>query len=379
MRVLHLTDHYPPALGGIETHVRSLSQRQAARGDDVTVLTSSPGPGGSHEDGTDGRVRVLRASSLRAGLAVDVTAFDVVHAHVSVVAPFTSPWTAVAARRGVPTLVTVHSLWNGMGPVPGAAAALSGLRSAPVLWTAVSQVAARHVAVRVPRDAEVQVLPNAVDVVARPQTPGPRPDGSVHLVSTMRLARRKRPLPLVRMFRDLQRSVRRPLRLTVVGDGPQLERVAREVEACGLEGAVTLTGRVTPAQVPQLLAGADLYVAPAILESFGLAALEARCVGLPVVGHSASGLTEFVRPGVEGLLGRTDDDIVDLLRELVLDDAFRHNISEHNRQVPSTMTWAHSLRHHDAAYELACARARRPRGMVPLLAAGWSGRPGERA
>ena len=34
---------------------------------------------------------------------------------------------------------------------------------------------------------------------------------------------------------------------------------------------------------------ADVYVAPAVLESFGLAALEARCVGLPVVGVSAAG------------------------------------------------------------------------------------------
>ena len=32
------------------------------------------------------------------------------------------------------------------------------------------------------------------------------------------------------------------------------------------------------------LLASDVYVAPAILESFGLAALEARCVGLPVVG-----------------------------------------------------------------------------------------------
>ena len=45
-----------------------------------------------------------------------------------------------------------------------------------------------------------------------------------------------------------------------------------------------------------------------MLESFGLAALEARCVGLPVVGRADSGLTDFVADGVEGLLAaRTRD------------------------------------------------------------------------
>ena len=52
------------------------------------------------------------------GLRVDVEAFDLVHAHVSVVAPFTAPLVGVLARRGVPTVVTVHSLWGGMGPDP---------------------------------------------------------------------------------------------------------------------------------------------------------------------------------------------------------------------------------------------------------------------
>ena len=42
MRILHVTDHYPPVLGGIETHVATLAARQAARGDEVIVLTSTP-------------------------------------------------------------------------------------------------------------------------------------------------------------------------------------------------------------------------------------------------------------------------------------------------------------------------------------------------
>lgn len=299
MRILHLTDHYPPVLGGIETHVSELAARQADRGDHVCVLTTSPSTADGRFSDDSGPVRVRRARSLLEGARVDVAPFDVVHAHVSVVAPFTAPVAALAARRGLPTVVTVHSLWNGMGPLPEAAAAIGGLRSAPVVWTAVSEVAASQLRARLPRNTSVRVLPNAVTVAPRRRTP--RRDGGrpVHLVSTMRVARRKRPVALVRMFEALAGEVDVPVQLTVIGDGPLRPRIERLVVRRGLGSAVTVTGRVGPDAVLGLLADADLYVAPAVLESFGLAALEARCVGLPVVGHAGSGLVDFVDDGVE--------------------------------------------------------------------------------
>jgi glycosyltransferase involved in cell wall biosynthesis len=366
VRILHLTDHYPPVLGGIESHVAALASRQARRGDDVTVLTSTPSTAdGQHSDDA-GPVTVHRARSVIEGFGFDFTAFDVVHVHISVVAPFSAPLAAVAARRRIPTIVTVHSLWNGMGPVPATAASLVGLRGAPVLWSAVSRVAAEQLALRLPRRTRVRVLPNAVDVVPRARTPFARPDGSVRLVSTMRIARRKRPTQLLRMFEKLSRSVSVPLELTLIGDGPLRPRLEQRVAHAHLQDAVTVTGRVSPGEVLGLLAEADLYVAPAVLESFGLAALEARCVGLPVVGHAASGMTEFVRDGVEGMLCGSDDEMVRRLRELVVDGDLRRGMSEHNRTVSSAMTWANAMSHHDATYAVAClsSRTSSPRSLL---------------
>ena len=352
MRILHLTDHYLPVLGGIETHVDGLAQRQQERGDDVTVLTSTPG--GSRDSA--GAVRVIRARSFLEAATFDFRPFDIVQAHLSVVTPFSAPLAARAARKGVPTVATVHSMWNGLGPVPGMAAAAAGLRGAPVAWTAVSRVAATQLAPHVPGGTRVLVLPNAVDVRPRSCTPLTRPDRSVQLISTMRLARRKRPVQLLRMLRDLQEQVEVPLRLTIVGDGPLLGRVRHELARTGLEGSVTLTGRVEPGAVVDLLTSSDLYVAPSIRESFGLAALEARCVGLPVVGHAVSGLTDFIRSGVEGFLGDSDADIVAALRRLVTDEALRWQTAEHNRTVGTEMTWSNSLSRHDRAYTVAATR-----------------------
>jgi glycosyltransferase involved in cell wall biosynthesis len=353
MRILHVTDHYLPVLGGIELHVDALAQRQAGRGDDVTVLTSTP-PGDLEDRGP---VHVVRARSFLQGATLDFRDFDIIQAHVSVMAPFTAPLAAVAARSGVPTVVTVHSMWNGMGPLPGMAAAAAGLRSASVSWTAVSRVAADQLATQLPSRTPVTVLPNAVDVLPRGRTPAERPDGSVQLISTMRLARRKRPLQLVRMFRALQDQVDVPLHLTIVGDGPLLGAVQRQLDRAGLRASVTLTGRVEPTAVLDLLEASDLYVAPSVRESFGLAALEARGVGLPVVGYAVSGLSDFICPGVEGYLAASDADLVASLRRLVTDEALRWRTAEHNRTVGTEMTWSNSLDRHDRIYTVAASRA----------------------
>ena len=104
------------------------------------------------------------------------------------------------------------------------------------------------------------------------------------------------------------------------------------------------------------LRASDLYVAPSILESFGLAALEARCAGLPVVGHAVSGMADFIRPGIEGFLCDSDDAMVAALRRLVEDDDLRQSISEHNRTVPTEMTWTNALVRHDRVYTEAARR-----------------------
>ncbi len=346
MRILHVTDSYEPVLGGIESHVAALATRQAARGDDVTVLTCTSAAS-YPSDGGD--VEVRRARSWLDAWWAGFSSFDVVHAHVSVVSPFSAPFAGRAARGGVPTVVTVHSFWNAMGPIPTAAAVLSGLRAAPVVWTAVSAAAAQHVATRLPGRSHVRVVPNAVDVTPRPE-PREGRDGPLRIVSTMRIARRKRPHQLLRTVEALAKHAKVPVELVIVGDGPLRVSVESRMARRKQSVKVHITGRLRTADVLATLAGADLYAAPALLESFGLAALEARCVGLPVVGHAGSGMSEFIADGVEGFLCRSDVHMMMRLRQLIEDDDLRRRISEHNRTTPSALTWANAMDCNDAAY-----------------------------
>lgn len=340
-RVLHVTDYYLPRLGGIEMHVSDLVAHQRLSGVEAEVATttpagSAPDPAGVHRLGST--LSPLAADEALARL-LRTSAPDVVHVHVSVWSPLAMLAARRATRMGVPTLVTVHSLWSGYGPVPALAGSLLRLRSLPLHWSAVSDRAAQPVRTMLGPDIPVDVLPNAVDVPSwrvttrEPEVPT--------IVSVMRLARTKRPLPLARMLREVRRRLPadQPLRAVVIGEGPLRPGLERYLARHGMRDWVELPGRLDRAEIRDRLAAASVFLAPAELESFGIAALEARSVGLPVVASGLSGVGEFIRPGIDGLLSDSDDGMVDDLVQLLTDPALHGAIARHNRTVAPDFGW----------------------------------------
>nr|MDA8331151.1 glycosyltransferase [Candidatus Dormibacteraeota bacterium] len=62
MRILHLTDLYPPVLGGLETQLEQLCRELASRGHEVDVVTLA-GTGGPKAEVREG-VRVHRIAGV---------------------------------------------------------------------------------------------------------------------------------------------------------------------------------------------------------------------------------------------------------------------------------------------------------------------------
>jgi glycosyltransferase involved in cell wall biosynthesis len=121
---------------------------------------------------------------------------------------------------------------------------------------------------------------------------------------------------------------------------------------------------VTRDEVRRTYAAADIYVAPAPLESFGIAALEARTVGLPVVGRWRSGVQEFVKDGVNGYLAADDEAMAGCLARLVLDDELRGSMTAYNRSTPPEQSWSRTLDGAEAEYRRAIAQASSGQGTV---------------
>ena len=94
------------------------------------------------------------------------------------------------------------------------------------------------------------------------------------------------------------------------------------------------------------------------MESFGLAALEARTAGVPVVAFRATGMAEFVTDGVEGVLVDDDASMVVALAWLASDAAERTKIAEHNRATVPEQDWPRVLERVDEVYAAAIASQR---------------------
>jgi glycosyltransferase involved in cell wall biosynthesis len=373
MRIVHISDCYAPRLGGIETQVRALAMRQVAQGHDVHVITATPSPSLREGDELLDGVQVHRitarmpadlpihprvVSEIRTALSAGGVAAgaDAVHVHGGVVSPFAYPGAKVARGLGLPTVLTIHGVWGGVfRPLAKFADSVAAWSSWGVALTAVSDAAADPIRRIVGPAVPVTLIPNGIDVEQWRVQPVAGAENELRLVAVMRLAPRKRAIPLVTMVQSAARLVPsdHQLRLVVVGNGPLESRVRKAVDESVANCTIDLVGRLTPDAVRATLASSDVFIAPALLESFGIAALEARTAGLPVLAYAQTGISSFVRDGVEGLLARDDEQMVRNIVRLAVDRDLRERITEHNRSTEPNESWPHVLELADVAYERA--------------------------
>ncbi len=367
MRIAHVTDFYLPRVGGIEQQVQHLARRQVAAGHDVHVVTSTPGD--DHDrDGAAPRLHRLGSArvphlgpvSPRAWLEVPALLRtltpDVVHVHASVGSPLALIAGLSGRRERHPTVITVHSMWAHLSKPYRMLFTAVGLDRLPIVWTAVSAAAAAQVQLAVGPGHHVRLLPNGID----PQFWAPRrrrePRTDVHVAAVLRLAARKRPLALLSALRRSRAALPDEVRLraSVIGDGPLRDAARRYVARHGMHW-VELQGTQPRERVREVLHDADIFVATARLESFGIAALEARCAGVPVVALTGTGVADFITHGREGLLADGDEDLVAALTRLAGSPDARATITAHCRAAAPRAGWAATLAAADSAYAAAAA------------------------
>lgn len=366
-RIVHVSDCFPPRVGGIETQVHDLACHQAAGGHEVHVLTATPGTDGARRATRvlPSGVRVHRmASAATFGLpfhprggtlvaeAVERLLPDVVHVHAGVVSPFAYDGARVAKRLGLPLAITWHCMLDGFVPLLRPAARVGGWHETPVALSAVSTAAARRVAQVMGVETDrVRVVPNGLDVAA--WRPAQRnewltlpPDVPLQLVATQRLAARKRPRALVRLVaaaHDRLVADGHPgIRVQLHGGGPQLAAVRREVARRGATGVVEVLGSVPRRELPYRYGAAHAFLSSSRLEAFGVAALEARAAGLPVVAVAETGISQFITDGFDGLLADAaagDDGLSGALMRLASERQLLARLRLRARQHAPPMSW----------------------------------------
>lgn len=358
MRIAQVCPWFYPHLGGVESHVYSLSAELAARGHTVTVVTTRGGPEDPERERMDGFdvVRVKpRAVAMRTPIAPRIRAvlrglpLDLVHAHLP--PPMTAHYAAdVASERRLPLVLTYHCDVELPPPLGALIEAIyrhsvgsSTLRRATRVIVTTRTYAATSRAVW--RYNPI-VIPNAVDARRfRPDAGGEAarerlkiPDGTPIVLLVCRIVPHKG----VEHFIEAARSVT-GVQFLIAGEGSELDAMKHLATRLGVDGRVRFLGRISQEALPRLYAAADLFVLPSVsrLEAFGIAALEAMASGRPVVVTDIPGVREVIEEGREGLLAEpvNPQDLAEKIQRLLADPALRAEMGRRGREkVLSTFT-----------------------------------------
>lgn len=117
-------------------------------------------------------------------------------------------------------------------------------------------------------------------------------------------------------------------RFKIVGEGELLESLKDQAERLGIYEAVEFLGRRQPAEIPDILAGFDIFVQASNWEAFGIAIVEAMACGLPVVATRVEGVVDIIEEGVDGFLVPPEDPkvLADRILQLLRDPHLRARI-----------------------------------------------------
>ena len=113
----------------------------------------------------------------------------------------------------------------------------------------------------------------------------------------------KRIPDVIEIFYKIQQKI--PSKLMMVGDGPEKEVAENLCFNLGISDRVIFFGNSN--EIDKILSFTDLFLLPSETESFGLAALEAMAIGVPVISSNTGGLPEVNFDGISGYLSNVGD------------------------------------------------------------------------
>lgn len=157
---------------------------------------------------------------------------------------------------------------------------------------------------------EIFVIPNFIELnknIDKSETPCYRSriaaDNERVLTHISNFRKVKRIPDVIKIFHKVQQQI--PAKLMMVGDGPEKEKAEQLCYDLGISDKVIFFGNSS--EIDRILSYSDLFLLPSETESFGLAALEAMALSVPVISSNSGGLPEVNFEGISGYLSHVGD------------------------------------------------------------------------
>jgi len=212
-------------------------------------------------------------------------------------------------KYGYPYVYTDHSTFyqRGIAPVslkPVLGQVIDGASRVTMVSRSLLGHVESYLGRRLP---QAMILPNVLDLLFESPLPVRKDRGGEFVFVNVASLDHKKGLDiLIRAFAKAFRG-RSSVRLYLCGDGPlagQLKALAAEL---GVGETVVFRGRLAKAEVVKILDGADFFVLPSRMETFGVVVIEALARGVPVIA-TRSGGPEYIVEESTGLLVEPEDE-----------------------------------------------------------------------
>jgi len=378
LKIALVCDWFLPRIGGIEHNMRDLAKNLIAQGHEVHVITACPGPDvveGIRVHRLDVRtlplIQICYGPSTLTKLKKVLLAekFDLLHTHY-LLSTLSHSAIHLAHQLKIPTVFTHHSI-NGplhhpliLKSLPFVGWLLGvlffrmhyrGRLQRPNVISAVSRAVAEDLAYVYDTD-DIEILPNGIDPQKWrvPHLPTER----FTLTCVMRLCKSKQPLKLIQAMARIKEQLgpqELPF-LEIIGDGSQRHKMVQLIERFGLQKHIRLMGRCSRNEIKTAFSRSQLFVMPSTREGFGIAVLEARTAGLPVVAMNHGGVGDIITDGEDGFLMNSYEDFADKIAQIIRDRQLHQRITAQAREPLVRLSWDNVISRHLKVYQQALAQ-----------------------
>ena len=204
--------------------------------------------------------------------------------------------------------------------------------------TAVSNALVKETYDLIQPEKEIKTIYNFIDY------PAPFDSTDITLKAELNIKEEEKVVIHVSNFRKVKRipdildsfasvAKRMPCKLILVGDGPEMGAVNKQIKTLGLSDQVILLGKQE--NLHELYAISDVCVLMSEKESFGLVLLEAMVHGVPCLGTNVGGIPEVIQDGVNGYIVEEGDTrmAAERLYDLLNDDDNRQVMGENSIRI----------------------------------------------
>lgn len=306
MKIAQVCPRYSPDIGGVETHVKEISERLVKAGHDVEVITTDPTGKLSSREMING-VKVIRFRSFAPGSAYYFAPqiytylkkhdYDVIHAHSYHAFP---AFFASLGRHGGKFVFTPHYHRNGHTAFRNLLHKPYRLLGKIIFSRADSVICVSEYEKKLVESdfkvaAKTVKIPNGINLKEFKDLRQLGDSSNLNsrrekiLLYVGRLEEYKGVQYIIQSLPELQN-----FRLKIVGKGPYEAELHNMAKSSGVEGKVEWLKELSRKELLECYADADIFLMLSSHEAYGITVAEALAAGIPCVVAKGSALEEFV-------------------------------------------------------------------------------------